>query len=179
MKAKILGALMVVALSVAVITADAADKKKKGGLVGNSYASQMDQLDDTTLRITTRKKVTGDIEEVNKPGTTLYNALAAVQGGAGVRAALEAKNLGYGVMQLQGVRNLTKISEKRSASVDRGAGAENSYTFAPGHYTNDVEVAIEMTVKLVAGEMPATPPEGYIDVNQILIQAGLANVVTK
>lgn len=176
MKIKLLSVLLVAVLSLAVIAADAADKQKKGGLIGNSYASQMDQIDDTTLRITTRKKVTGDIAEVNKPGTTMYNALTAVQMGASVRAAIEAKNLGFNVLQLQGVRNLTQTVEKRSASVDRGGGAENSFTFAPGHYTNDVEVAIELTVKLVPGAMPATPPEGYIDVNQILIEAGLGDM---
>lgn len=179
MKAKVWGVLLAVVLSMTVNHADAADKKKKGGLVGNSYSSQMDQIDDTTLRITTRKKVTGDVEEVNKPGTTMYNALAAVQAGASVRAALEARNLGYNVFQLLGTRNLTKVIEKRSASVDRGAGAETSYTFAPGHYTNDIELAIEMTVKLISGDMPADAPQGYVDVNQILISAGLVDVVTK
>ncbi|MGC3980871.1 MAG: hypothetical protein QM808_06420 [Steroidobacteraceae bacterium] len=156
-----------------------AASKKTGGLIGNSYASQFDRIDADTLRITTRKKVTGDINEVNKPGTTMYNALLAVQAGASVRAALEAKNLGYQVFQLQGVRNLTQSLEKRSASVDHGAGPENSYTFAPGHYTTDIEIAIEMTVKLIAGPMPATPPEDYVNVDQMLIQAGLAELVVK
>ncbi len=179
MKVKVFGALMTMVLAVAVTTADAADKKKKGGIVGNNYASQMDQIDDSTLRITTRKKVTGDLDEVNKPGTTIYNALTAVSNGGSVRAAIEAKALGFKVFQVQGVRNLSQTIEKRSASVDRGAGAETSYTFAPGHYTNDVELAVEMTIKLVAGDFPASPPEGYVSVDQILISAGLADMVTK
>lgn len=166
-------------LLLAVSAVQAADtaKAKKGGLIGNSYGSQMEQLDASTLRITTRKKVAGDLEEVNKPGTTMYNALVAVQNGASARAAIEAKALGYDVFQVLGSRNLTNTLEKRSASVDFGAGAENSYTFAPGHYTNDIELAIELTVKLIPGKMPATPPQGYVDVNALLVQFGLADVV--
>lgn len=178
MRVKLLSVVMVAVLSMAAINAEAADKKK-GGVVGNNYASQMDQIDDTTLRITTRKKVTGDLEEVNKPGTTVNKALTAVSNGGSVRAAIEAKALGYSVFQVQGVRNLSQTLEKRSASVDRGAGAETSYTFAPGHYTNDIELAVEMTVKLIPGEFPANAPEGYVSVNQILVSAGLAEMVTK
>ena len=39
----------------------AADKKDKGGLLGNSYGSQMEQLKDNIIRITTRQKVTGTL----------------------------------------------------------------------------------------------------------------------
>ena len=88
--------LLVAAMLVATTTADTAEMKK-GGLLGNSYASQVRQINDTTLRITTRKKVEGDLDEVNKPGTTMYNALVGVQNGASARAAIEAKNLGYDV----------------------------------------------------------------------------------
>jgi hypothetical protein len=189
--ARILSMLLVAALLVAA-TADAAEMKK-GGLVGNSYASQVQQINDDTLRITTRKKVTGDLDEVNKPGTTMYKALVAVQNGASARAAMEAKNLGYEVVQVLGSRNLTQVQEKRNATADvfgegtsdssftfsQGHGAgESGYTFAQGHYNNDVELAIEITVKLIPGKMPENPPQDYMDVNAVLTQLGLTDLFT-
>jgi hypothetical protein len=152
-------------------------KTKSSGLIGNSYASQMKQIDDTTLRITTCKRVSGDLDEVNKPGTSMYNALVAVQNGASARAAVEAKNLGYDVFQVLGSRDLTQVQEKRNASSDMGGGlSESEFTFAPGHYINDVELSIEITVKLIPGKMPANPPEDYVDVNAVLAQFGLADL---
>ena len=175
-KAIVLSRLLVAAMLVATLTS-CASTMNKGGLVGNSYASQMRQIDDTTLRITTRKKVSGDLDEVNKPGTTMYNALVAVQNGASARAAIEAKNLGYDVCQVLGSRNLTEVIEKRNASADLGNGlSESSFTFAPGHYHNDVELAIELTVKLIPGKMPENPPQDYMDVNAILAQFDLTDL---
>jgi hypothetical protein len=172
----VLGMLLVPAVLVAAITADAAEMKK-GGLVGNTYASEVRQIDDTTLRITTRKKVSGDLDEVNEPGTTMYNALVAVQNGAGARAAIEAKNLGYDVLQVLGSRDLTQVQEKRNATADLGGGtSESAFTFAQGHYSNDVELAIEITVKLIPGKMPENPPKDYMDVNAVLAQLGLTDL---
>jgi hypothetical protein len=168
-KAWMLSALLAMAMSVSLAGCSTA-KKKSDGLVGNSYA---------TLRITTRKKVSGDLNEVNKPGTSMYNALIAVQNGATARAAIEAKNLGYDVFQVLGSRNLTQVQEKRNASADLGGGlSESAFTFAQGHYTNDVELAIEVTVKLISGKMPANPPQDYVDVNEVLAQIGLADMFT-
>ena len=176
-RARVLSMLLVAAMLVAATTADAAEMKK-GGLVGNSYASQVQQIKDDTLRITTRKKVTGDLEEVNKPGTTMYNALVTVQNGASARAAMEAKNLGYDVLQVLSSRNLTQVQEKRNATADLfGDGSsESTYTFAQGHYYNDVELAIELTVKLIPGKMPENPPQDYMDVNKVLEQIGMTDL---
>ena len=172
----VLGICLVATMFVAATTACTA-KNKRSGLIGTSYASQVRQINDTTLRITTRKKVSGDLDEVNKPGTTMYNALVAVQNGASARAAIEAKNLGYDVFQVLGSRNLTQVLEKRNAGADLGGGlSESEFTFAPGHYTNDVELAIEVTVKLIPGKMPENPPEDYVDVNAILVQFGLMDL---
>jgi hypothetical protein len=177
-KAWMLSALLAMAMSVALAGCFTA-KKKSDGLIGNSYASHMKQIDETTLRITTRKKASGDLDEVNKPGTSTYNALIAVQNGATARAAIEAKNLGYDVFQVLGSRNLTQVQEKRNASADLGGGlSESAFTFAQGHYTNDVELAIEVTVKLISGKMPANPPQDYVDVNEVLAQIGLADMFT-
>lgn len=175
-RARVWSMLLAVIL-VAAITADAAEMKK-GGLVGNSYASQVQQINDDTLRITTRKKVSGDLDEVNKPGTTMYNALVAVQNGASARAAIEAKNLGYDVLQVLGSRNLTEVQEKRNATADLfGDGtSESAFSFAQGHYYNDVELAIEITVKLIPGKMPENPPQDYMDVNAVLAQFGLTDL---
>ncbi len=174
----VLSILLVAAMSLGGITG-CASNMKKGGLVGNSYSSEMRQINDTTLRITTRKKVSGDLDEVNKPGTTMYNALVDVKNGASARAAIEAKHLGYDVFQVLGSRNLTQVIEKRNASADLGGGlSESGFTFAQGHYTNDVELAIELTVKLIPGKMPENPPKDYVDVNSLLAQFGLTDLFT-
>jgi len=175
-RAGVLSMLLVATMLVAATTGCAA-KMKKDHLVGNSYASQVRQINDTTLRITTRKKVSGDLDEVNKPGTTMYNALVAVQNGASARAAMEAKNLGYDVFQVLGSRNLTQVQEKRNATADLGGGlSESAFTFTQGHYYNDVELAIEITVKLIPGKMPENPPQDYVDVNGVLEQFGLMDL---
>jgi len=177
-RAKVLSMLLAAVMLVATAIG-CASSMKKGGLVGNSYASEMRKINDTTLRITTRKKVSGDLNEVNKPGTTMYNALVAVKNGASARAAIEAKNLGYDVFQVLGSRNLTQVIEKRNASADLGGGlSESGFTFAQGHYTNDVELAIELTVKLIPGKMPENPPKDYADVNALLAQFGLTDLFT-
>jgi len=174
---RVLSILLVSAMLLTTATVANAAEMKKGGLIGNSYASQVQQINDDTLRITTRKKVTGDLEEVNKPGTTMYDALVAVQNGAGARAAIEAKNLGYEVLQVLGSRNLTEVQEKRNATADLGGGlSESAFTFAQGHYYNDVELAIELTVKLIPGKMPENPPQDYMDVNAVLAQFGLTDL---
>jgi hypothetical protein len=176
-RARVLSILVVAAMLAAVATACTTDTKK-GGLVGNSYASQVQQINDTTLRITTRKMVSGDLDEVNKPGSTMYNALVAVQNGASARAAMEAKNLGYDVLQVLGSRNLTQVQEKRNATADLGGTSESAFTFAQGHYYNDVELAIELTVKLIPGKIPENPPQDYMDVNAVLAQLGLTDLFT-
>jgi len=175
-RAMVLSMLLVAAM-LAAATAACTTDTKKGGLVGNSYASQVQQINGDTLRVTTRKKVSGDLEEVNKPGTTMYNALVAVQNGASARAAMEAKNLGYEVVQVLGSRNLTEVQEKRNATADLGGGMkESDFTFAQGHYYNDVELAIELTVKLIPGKMPENPPKDYMDVNAVLAQLGMTDL---
>jgi hypothetical protein len=102
------------------VSAFAYDAVKTGGIIGNSFASSMVRVDDTTMRITTRKRISGDLEVVNKPGTSMYNALVAVQNAATVRAAVEAKSLGYSVLEVLGSRDLSKVQEMRAAS--RGGG---------------------------------------------------------
>jgi hypothetical protein len=173
-RSRVLNMLLLAAM-LAAATACTTDTKKSG-LVPNSFASQVQKINNDTLRITTRKTVSGDLEEVNKPGTTMYNALVAVGNGASARAAMEAKNLGYEVVQILGSRNLTEVKEKRSANVDFGNGMkESDYTFAQGHYNNDVELAIELTVKLIPGKMPENPPKDYMDVNAVLAQIGMTD----
>ena len=142
------------------------DAVKTGGIIGNGFSSSMARVDDATMRITTRKRISGDLEEVNKPGTTMYNSLIAVQNAATVRAAVEAKALGYKVLEVQGSRDLSKVEEKRAAS--KGPVPTTDFTFAPGVYHNDVELAIEVVVKGIPGEMPATPVPKLLDVAKIL-----------
>lgn len=163
--------LLTAVLLMTGVVADAADKKKSGGLIGNSYGSQMDQITDTSIRITSRKKVQGTLDEVNTPGTSTYKAFIGVSDAAVVRAALEARNLGFKALKAAGTRNLSQTTERRSASSCPGGICESDFTFAKGSYSTDVELAIEVTFDMFK-EMPAETT-GYIDVEQILKQFGL------
>lgn len=128
-------------------------KPKKGGSIGNSYSSQMVVVNDKSLRITTRKRVSGSMEEINKPGTSVYKALQAVADAANLRAAVETKYLGYGAFRVLGFRNLTTSQQPRENS--RNAMGEGNFTFAPGNYSDDIELAIELTIEL----LPARPAD--------------------
>jgi hypothetical protein len=154
-----------VLLAALAATAAAFEKVRNGGTIGNSYASNVARVDDATMRITTRKKMEGDLEEVNKPGTTMYNSLQAVQNAAAVRAAVEAKALGYKVLEVQDSRDLTSRKVVRvSGGSETSAG---SRAFAPA-YRSEVELKIELVVKAIPGEMPTEAPGKYLDVDKIL-----------
>ncbi|MFO1402334.1 MAG: hypothetical protein U1F06_02215 [Steroidobacteraceae bacterium] len=129
-------------------------KPKKGGSIGNSYSSQMVPVSDKSLRITTRKRVSGSMEEINKPGTSVYQALQAVADAATLRAAVETKYLGYGAFRVLGFRNLTTSQQPRENS--RNAMGEGNFTFAPGNYSEEIELAIELTIELLPSR-PADP----------------------
>ncbi|MCC7462273.1 MAG: hypothetical protein IT480_07405 [Gammaproteobacteria bacterium] len=126
-------------------------KPKKGGSIGNSYASQMVPINASSLRITTRKRISGSMEEINKPGTSAYKALQAVADAATLRAAVETRYLGYGAFRVLGFRNLSTSQQPHQSA--RNAMGEDSFTFAPGKYDENIELAIELTIEL----MPATP----------------------
>lgn len=171
MGSKLFAVLMSAVLLASVTVVDAADKKKSGGLIGNSYGSQMDQISDTSIRITSRKKVAGDLQEINTPGTSIYKAFIGVSDAAVVRAAVEARNLGFKALKPSGTRNLSQTTERRSASSCPGGICESDFTFAKGTYSTDVELAIEVTFDMYK-EVPADPT-GYVDVEQVLKQVGL------
>ena len=128
-------------------------KPKKGGSIGNSYASQMVAINDKSLRITTRKRISGSMDEINKPGTSAYRALQTVADAASLRAAVEAKYLGYGAFRVLGFRNLTTSQQPRQNA--RAAMGEDRFTFAPGKYDENIELAIELTIEL----LPARPAD--------------------
>ena len=149
----------------------AKDKAKKGGVVGNSYGSQFEQVSDERMRITTRKKVQGTLEEINEPDTSTYKAFQAVTNAALLRAAVEAKGLGFAAMKVSGTRNLSQTSERRSLSSCPGGICEKDFTFAKGTYATDVELAIEVTFDLLK-EVPADAA-GVINVETTLKQFGM------
>jgi hypothetical protein len=154
------------ALLVSASAASAYEKVKTGGSIGNSYTSTMARVDDQTMRITTRQRISGDLEEVNKPGTTMYQALDRVQKAAALRAALEAQALGYKVLEVQGSRDLSSVQEMRAAS--KGDTPATGFTFAPGVYHNDVELVIEIVVKGLSGDMPKEANPKLLDVDAVL-----------
>lgn len=148
-----------------------AASKNKGGLLGNSYSSQLEQVNDTSFRIISRKKVRGTLDEINVPGSTVNKAFAQVADATLVRAAVEARNLGFKVIRAGATRDLSKTLEKRSVSMCPGGICENAFVFAYGHYFTDVEMAIEVTFDLT-NTRPADTP-GYYDVGDLLAQYGL------
>lgn len=165
-------AIILAFLAGAVNTAWAAES---GGVVGNSYSSTMIQPTTDTMRITTRKRVRGDINEADKAGTSVNEALVAIQNAAEVRAAIEAKAMGYDVVEVISYRNKSQNIEKRSASRAPGGINEKDFTWGGGtpNYTDEVELIIEVDMKLIAGSMPQNPPASYIDVNEVLQAWGL------
>jgi hypothetical protein len=127
-------------------------RPKRGGSLGNNYAGQLIVINERTLRITTRKRVSGSLEEINKPGSSVYKALQAVADAASLR-------------------NLTSAQQPRANSMN--ASGEAGYTFAPGKYDESIEVAIELTIEL----LPSGPPDPAIkevyEVDPILKRAGI------
>lgn len=171
MKNKFVAAMFGALLILGAWQAEAADKKSSGGLLGNTYNSQFQQITDTSIRITSRKKVAGTLDEINTPGTSTYKAFSAINDASVVRAAVEARNLGFKALKVSGTRNVSQTTERRSASSCPGGVCENSFTFAKGNYSTDVELGIEVTFDLLK-DVPADAT-GYIDVEKVLKQVGL------
>lgn len=166
-------ALLTAILILAAGSVQAADKHDKGGLLGNSYGSQMEQLKDNIIRITSRQKVTGTLDEISTPGMPTYNSFARISDATVVRAALEAKNLGFTAVKVTATRNLSQTFDKRASGPNSCPAnfCESDFTFANGHYGTDVELAIEVTFELFKS-MPADLTE-YIDVEKLLRQYGI------
>jgi hypothetical protein len=138
--ATMLGGLLLMAA-----IAHAYEKVRTGGALGNNYSSAMVRIDDATMRVTTRKQLSGDPAAVNRPGTPQYNSLVAVQNAAAVRAAVEARALGYSALAVIGSRDLTSPQE----------------------------LAVEIVVRGVPGAMPPGGASRYLDVAKVLKQFGI------
>jgi hypothetical protein len=138
-------AMVLTGLVLTVAVAQAYEKVRTGGVLGNNFSSTMVRVDDTTMRVTTRKQAAGDLAEVNRPGTPLYNSLVAVQNAAAVRAAVEARALGYSVLAVLGSRDLTSPHE----------------------------LAVEIVVRGVPGASPPASGGRYLDVSKVLKQFGI------
>jgi hypothetical protein len=121
------------------------EKVRTGGVLGNNYSSAMVRIDDATMRVTTRKQMNGNLSEVNRPGTPMYNSLVAVQNAAAVRAAVEARALGYNVLAILGSRDLTAAHE----------------------------LIVEIVVRGTPGDMPPGSGGRFLDVVKVLKQFGI------
>ena len=174
MKMPVFTALLTAILILEAGSVQAADKQDKGGLLGNSYSSEMQTINQSSFLLTTRKNVTGDLNEINIHGTKVFNAFEQVKAATLLRAAIEARNLGYSYFSVSGSRNLTNVREKRSSSKNMGGGApENAFIFAYGHYTNDVELIVEFTVQL-SNEVQGQSSEANVNVEVVLRAACLS-----
>jgi hypothetical protein len=146
MKCKLLPAAVTLGGLLLLATAVLAyDKVRTGGVLGNNYSSTVVRIDDETMRVTTRKLLNGSLAEVNRPGTPQYNSLVAVQNAAAVRAAVEARALGYNVLAILASRDLTSPQE----------------------------LAVEIVVRGVPGAMPPGSGGRYLDVVRVLKQFGI------
>jgi len=132
-------------LLMAATAVSAHEKVRTGGVVGNNYSSTMLRIDDSTMRVTTRKQLNGSLAEVNQPGTAMYRMLVAVQNAAAVRAAVEARALGYRVLEVMASRDLTSPQE----------------------------LTVEIVVRGVPGDMPTRGDGRFLDVGRILRQFGI------
>lgn len=169
MNKRIPGLLLALLAAMVLLPAHAADKGKKYvGVEKNSYGSEFTLLSDTSIRVTTRKKVQGTLDEINTPGTSTYTAFQNVVNAAVYRAALEGNALGFKALKVSGTRNLSETSERRSASSCPGGFCEKDFQMAPGTYFTDVELSIELTMDMYK-ELPEDPA-GYIDVENVLKQ---------
>lgn len=169
MKNALLGMLLAVLAAAVVLPAQAADKGRKFvPAVKNSYGSEVALVGETGLRVTTRSKVQGTLDEINTPGTSTYKAFQNVINAAMYRAAVEANALGYKALKVSATHNRSQTTERRSASSCPGNICEKDFSFAPGNYVTDVELALELILELHR-ELPADAA-AYIDVDYVLSQ---------
>ena len=164
--------LLMSTVIVSAATAATAERTPVRTLLKNSYASQAVRIDETTLRITARMRVAADPNEVLKPGTTMYEALQTVGNTATLRAALETWQRNNRYFEVLGYHSTTQKIERRNAS--GGPTPERNFTWAPGHYFDDVELEIEVTIRMISPTQPAAElPAGVQDADDILRKAGL------
>ncbi len=166
--------LCVVILSMTSITACVTHKQpNSGGVLGNSYNSEIQPINSSSFQVTARKNVTGDVAEINIPGTTVANAFEQVKAVSLLRAAIEARHLGYKYFSVSGTRSATNVKEKRSASKDTGGGIpEKAFMLSYAHYTTDVELVLELTIQLT-NQVSDSNLNDYVDVDQLLKAAGV------
>jgi hypothetical protein len=144
----LIAALALVAAPQLWSTETARKAKREPGVLANSYASEYEQLGTNLIRVTTRKKVQGTLDEITEPGRSTYIALQDVSNWALLRAAIEARALGFKVMHVSATQNLSRTTERRSYSSCPANICESNFNFPRGYYATDVEVAIEVTFDL-------------------------------
>ena len=162
--------MVLVALSALLAVTPPGFAAKRETAMDNTWGSEARFVDDDTVRITTRKRVAGDLEEINKPGTTVYNTFQNVQNITLLRAALECKQAGYDLFRVTGTRDITQQRDRNRVS---GNVKEEDFTFAPGHYTAEIDLGIQVTVDLLAGPMPDPRPDATYSADEILIANGI------
>jgi len=175
MTKRILGLILACMVTLVVVPAQAAEKSSKTNksacVEKNSYGSECTRLSDSKIRITTRKKVQGTLEEVNTPATTTYKAFQLVLNAAAFRAALEARGMGFKALKVSATHDLSQTTERQSASSCPGNVCQKDFTFAQGTYITDVELAIEITYDLFK-DVPADMTD-VIDADKVLKQYGM------
>ena len=168
MKSVTFPAFLLFALIVFTYPAQSAEKIKP--VIDNNWGSKMVMIDKDTMRVTTKKRISGDLDEINEPGTSMYQTFQRIQAASLLRTALESKNLGYGYFVVSGVRNVTSERERTRVT---GEVEESDFTFAPGHYSTEVDLGIEVTTNLYKTQEELPSDESYYSVAEILAANGL------
>lgn len=163
----------VVVLLILVISA-AASAGDQETAMENTWGSEMRILEGDKIRISTRIRVAGDMDEINEPGTTIFKAFQNVQQAALLRAALESNLLGFDLFQITSTRNITKQRERNRVT---GAAREGDFTMAPGQYSEEIDLGIQITAQLVKGPFPEPMPGDMYNATELLIAFGLAKAV--
>lgn len=157
-------------LSMAPGAAAAADSRQEiKTAITNNWNSEMRQTGVDTFRVITRLRVSGDLEEIDKPGTSIYKAFQRLPEAAVLRAAIEGKAQGYSHLEVTGSRNLTTQRERTRVTGDK---SEGDFTFAPGHYRNEIDLGVEVTFRGLK-ELGTTDVAKAISIEEVLAANGL------
>lgn len=137
----------------------------------NNWESTMHTLSKNRIRITSRKHVAGDIEEINTPGKSTNKAFQSIQQATLLRAALECKHFGFDYFTITSTRNITTQRDRNRVS---GNVSEGDFVMAPGQYTAEIDLGIQVSAKLFRGQFPESRPSDTYAADELLIAFGLS-----
>lgn len=116
------------------------------------------------------------MEEINDPGTSVFKAFQRIQQASLLRAAMECNHLGFKRFNIISTRNITTQRERNRVS---GNARETDFTMAPGQYSQEIDLGIQITAQLFNDSVPEASTSDIYDATKLLIAFGLAEPVSK